>query len=76
MVESGLATRTEVPTAVGVLWISFYLDQSIIFDVANDATDGATKLAHAGDLLTPLYLLRSGQFRLALGPGRLQTPGI
>ena len=75
MVESGLATRTEVPTAVGILWISFYLDQSIIFDVANDATDGATKLAHGGDLFDPLVFVAVGPVPFSFGTWKIADPG-
>ena len=75
MVEGCLATGTEVTTAVGILRIPFYLDQSIVLDVTDDATDGAAELAHTGDFFNPLVLVAVGPVAFGLGAGEIADPG-
>ena len=75
MVQGGLATGTQVATAVRVVGVPLDLDQPTLLHVTDDPADRAAQLAHPRDLLDILVLVPVRPVPLCLRTGQLAHTG-
>ena len=75
MVQSCVATCAQATAAVGIVGVAFDFDNAVVFDVTNDAANGAAQLTHAGNFFGADVFVFVWPVTFCLRTGQLANAG-